>query len=392
MTSDHRSGKAPPHGNPPPDSSGHPIRTRLARALRRRQTEAEAKLWSRLRNRRLDGLKFRRQVPVAGSIADFLCRDARLIVEIDGSQHLEREDADRERTEALVAAGFLVLRFWNNDVHARTDAVLEQILDHVVAARRSGTAADEVFLSPVEPKARLRQDGSGSDNTGALPRGTPDEGFSQGADAIPEANPSPQPSPDGRGSDNTGALPRGTPSPDGRGSDNTGASPHGIPSPVGRRWRVEPKARLRREAPDEGFSQGADAIPEANPSPQPSPDGRGGDNTGASPRGAPSPVGRGGDNTGALPHGTPSPVGSGSDNTGASPHGIPSPVGRRWRVEPKARLRREAPDEGFSQGADAIPEANPSPQPFPVEPKARLRRDGRGGDDGGEAPDEGSAP
>jgi very-short-patch-repair endonuclease len=93
-----------------------------ARELRRNQTEPEMKLWLRLRSRRLGGLKFRRQVPIAGFIADFLCEDARLIVEVDGAQHGERIAADAERTEILNTRGFEILRFWNNDVMNNLEA------------------------------------------------------------------------------------------------------------------------------------------------------------------------------------------------------------------------------------------------------------------------------
>jgi lysyl-tRNA synthetase class 2 len=100
-----------------------------ARRLRRDQTDAERALWFRLRDRRLAGLKFRRQMPLGRYVVDFCCESARLIVELDGGQHSEREKEDRERTEALEAMGYLVLRFWNNDVLRNTDGVVESILD-----------------------------------------------------------------------------------------------------------------------------------------------------------------------------------------------------------------------------------------------------------------------
>ena len=92
------------------------------------------------RDRRLDGLKFRRQTPIAGYVADLCCLDARLIVELDGGGHAEPEQVvrDAERTQTLEAAGFLVIRFWNNDAMTRTTAVLDAILDSVVAATRRG--------------------------------------------------------------------------------------------------------------------------------------------------------------------------------------------------------------------------------------------------------------
>ncbi len=108
----------------------------LARSLRRSQTDAEAKLWGHLRGRRLDGLKFRRQVPIVGYITDFACVDAKLIIELDGSQHAEREEADAIRTAALRLVGYEVIRFWNADVLKNVDAVLSTILDHVHGATR----------------------------------------------------------------------------------------------------------------------------------------------------------------------------------------------------------------------------------------------------------------
>ena len=101
--------------------------SRHARALRANQTEAEARLWRMLRDCRLAGAKFRRQVPVGPYIADFVCLAVKLIVEIDGGQHTENAEADATRTAWLEARGFRVLRFWNNDTLANTDGVLEQI-------------------------------------------------------------------------------------------------------------------------------------------------------------------------------------------------------------------------------------------------------------------------
>ncbi len=98
-----------------------------ARQLRRDQTDAERKLWSRLRAAQL-GVKFRRQHPVAGYYADFCCVECQLIVELDGGRHVERQAYDEQRTADLQAAGFRVLRFWNDDALLRTDDVLEAIV------------------------------------------------------------------------------------------------------------------------------------------------------------------------------------------------------------------------------------------------------------------------
>ena len=98
-----------------------------AQQLRRDQTDAERKLWSRLRAAQL-GAKFRRQHPVAGYYADFCCVEHQLIVELDGGQHADQLAYDEQRTLDLRAAGFHVLRFWNDDALQRTDDVLEAIV------------------------------------------------------------------------------------------------------------------------------------------------------------------------------------------------------------------------------------------------------------------------
>ena len=102
--------------------------TPRARSLRRDSTDAERLLWRQVRDRRLGGYKFRRQVPIGPYIADFLCVSGRLIIELDGSQHRERTAEDRERTQWLEGAGYRVLRVWNNDVLHNMDRVLEAII------------------------------------------------------------------------------------------------------------------------------------------------------------------------------------------------------------------------------------------------------------------------
>lgn len=104
--------------------------TNFARALRCRETDAERKLWYALRDRRLNGWKFKRQVPRNGYIVDFLCGDEYLVVEVDGSQHIEdRLSFDTVRTKALQESGYTVLRFLNRDVLTNLRGVLESILD-----------------------------------------------------------------------------------------------------------------------------------------------------------------------------------------------------------------------------------------------------------------------
>lgn len=99
----------------------------LARALRKNQTDAERRLWSKLRNRRLGDCKFRRQQVVGPFIVDFLCMEPKLIIELDGGQHAEQQQRDEQRTRYLQALGYRVLRFWNHEVLGDFDAVLETI-------------------------------------------------------------------------------------------------------------------------------------------------------------------------------------------------------------------------------------------------------------------------
>jgi very-short-patch-repair endonuclease len=101
----------------------------IARRLRQEQTDAERKLWFRLKDRRLRGLKFRRQAPIDRYVVDFCCEASRLVVELDGGQHAQRSVEDAQRTAALEARGYLVLRFWNNDVHQNIDGVLQTIVN-----------------------------------------------------------------------------------------------------------------------------------------------------------------------------------------------------------------------------------------------------------------------
>ena len=98
-----------------------------ARKLRRNPTDAEQRLWSRLRRRQVDGHRFRRQVPLGPYVVDFLCYEARLIVEVDGGQHDAHAAADAARTAWLGSQDFRVIRFWNNDVLEKTDGVITEI-------------------------------------------------------------------------------------------------------------------------------------------------------------------------------------------------------------------------------------------------------------------------
>lgn len=92
-------------------------------------TDAELRLWQRLRAHRLEGVSFRRQVPIGSYIVDFVCLAEKLIIEVDGGQHGSPHDDVRDTW--LRSQGFSILRFWNNDVLSNLDGVLEKILETV---------------------------------------------------------------------------------------------------------------------------------------------------------------------------------------------------------------------------------------------------------------------
>ncbi len=98
-----------------------------AKQLRRNSTDAERNLWSHIRNRQLQGWKFRRQLPVGQYIVDFACPELRLIIEIDGGQHAEQVLYDLGRTRFLQSKGYKVIRFWNNEVLGNIEGVLEAL-------------------------------------------------------------------------------------------------------------------------------------------------------------------------------------------------------------------------------------------------------------------------
>ena len=100
-----------------------------ARQLRRDQTLAETQLWLALRSHQLENIHFRRQHPIGNFIVDFCAPQAKLIIELDGSQHLEQQEYDAERTEFLQSKGYRVLRFWNSDVLNNLDGTIIVILD-----------------------------------------------------------------------------------------------------------------------------------------------------------------------------------------------------------------------------------------------------------------------
>jgi very-short-patch-repair endonuclease len=106
-----------------------------ARALRVSMTNAERKLWYALRDRRFAGFKFRRQVPIGYFIADFVCFEKRLVIEVDGGQHCDSA-ADMRRDRWFAANNFRILRFWNNDVLSNLEGVLTLLAEALQAEQR----------------------------------------------------------------------------------------------------------------------------------------------------------------------------------------------------------------------------------------------------------------
>ncbi|MDF8331684.1 endonuclease domain-containing protein [Novosphingobium cyanobacteriorum] len=107
--------------------------TPLARKLRKDPTEAEKRMWSRLRGEQL-GVRFTRQFPIGKAIVDFACRSLKLVVELDGGQHAD-SSTDAARTRMIEAHGYHIVRYWNNDVLANTDGVLTALMIETDRAR-----------------------------------------------------------------------------------------------------------------------------------------------------------------------------------------------------------------------------------------------------------------
>jgi very-short-patch-repair endonuclease len=104
----------------------------IARTLRKNQTDAEKLLWRKLRDRQLEGMKFRRQRPIGRYIVDLVCIEKKIVVEADGSQHYDNE-GDKIRDGYLRNQGYTVLRFWNNEILKNIDGVIQRILEVVRA-------------------------------------------------------------------------------------------------------------------------------------------------------------------------------------------------------------------------------------------------------------------
>ncbi|HEY5612826.1 MAG TPA: DUF559 domain-containing protein [Lysobacter sp.] len=105
----------------------------FARRLRRDMTDAERHLWRHLRQRQLDGHRFRRQHPIGRFVADFVCLEQHLVIEVDGGQHADSTSDDR-RSRFLAQEGFCVVRFWNHDVLGNIEGVVASILQSLASA------------------------------------------------------------------------------------------------------------------------------------------------------------------------------------------------------------------------------------------------------------------
>jgi len=116
------------------------VPTERSRELRNNATKAERMLWSALRNRKLEGVRFNRQVPIGPYICDFVARSVKLVVELDGGQHGDAVEYDAARTRFLAGRGYRVIRFWNFDVFKNLDGVIVAIFNAIGTrpSRRSG--------------------------------------------------------------------------------------------------------------------------------------------------------------------------------------------------------------------------------------------------------------
>jgi very-short-patch-repair endonuclease len=120
---------------------------RNAQQLRKNQTRAEWILWQKIRRRQLAGFRFQRQVPIGKFIADFMCYEAKLIIELDGGQHAD-DDAkayDANRTAWLQEQGYKVLRFWNNQVLNQIESVIETILQEIPPSQPSPARGEGAY-------------------------------------------------------------------------------------------------------------------------------------------------------------------------------------------------------------------------------------------------------
>jgi len=138
-----------------PHKRTNPKTFRHAKELRRNTTDAEAKLWFRLRAHRVSGVHFRRQHAIGNFIVDFCAPRRKLIIEVDGGQHLDQQEYDQERSAFLSSKGYRILRFWNHDVLKNIESVMQEIVYTLEEGKQD-------YKSPwmrclVDPMAQLKQ-------------------------------------------------------------------------------------------------------------------------------------------------------------------------------------------------------------------------------------------
>ena len=114
----------------------------LARNLRKNSTIQERRLWNLLKNRQFYNLKFKRQQPIGDYIVDFICKEAKIIIEIDGGQHNEPENIeyDKTRTEYLNTLGYKVIRFWNNEIYENIEGVGFRLKEEITLTKNTSNA------------------------------------------------------------------------------------------------------------------------------------------------------------------------------------------------------------------------------------------------------------
>ena len=137
-----------------------------ARTLRRNRTDAEGLLWHYLRNKQLDGYRFRRQQPIGRYIVDFACLSRKVLIELDGGQHAEQTSRDEKRDAFLRARGYRVLRFWNTEVFENCFGVLEQVWETVAGDPPPQPPAPDGLAAATPPHPSTGSGAGGSDETG----------------------------------------------------------------------------------------------------------------------------------------------------------------------------------------------------------------------------------
>ena len=116
--------------------SPHIKAAKFAQELRNNPTDTERFLWQYLRNKQIENVKFRRQHAIDNHIVDFVSLEIKLVIELDGGQHVQQNGYDQQRDDFLHSQGFNILSFWNNDVLTQTSSVLEQIYERVCALKQ----------------------------------------------------------------------------------------------------------------------------------------------------------------------------------------------------------------------------------------------------------------